>query len=349
MIALGGALGGVFVGLVAPLVFDTYVELRLGLVAAGVLAVLAFGLPTGDTRDSLPRWARAAFACAVALLSIALVADSLSQGRNVVAIDRNFHGVLRVLDVDTGDELWHRKVMMCGGTDHGYQFHDPARSGLPVAYYGRSSGAGVALAHLDRGGGRRVGLVGLGAGILASYGQPEDMFRFYELNPAVTRFARQHFTYLGDSRAAVDVLDGDGRLLLSREASGSFDLLIIDAFSSDSIPVHLLTEEAFAVYERLLADGGVVALHLTNRYMDLVPVATRSAHTWTSSPAVFVLRSPRDDRVGAYSATYVVLSGDEAVSRALVAAGAVPAAPQESVSLAWTDDFSNPLEALRWR
>jgi spermidine synthase len=238
--------------------------------------------------------------------------------------------------------------MVHGATDHGFQYQSEARRDLAVAYYSPISGAGVVLESLRVEGGRRVGFVGLGAGVLAGYGTAGDVFRFYELNPAVIRYAQSHFNYLERSAAEVELEAGDGRLLLEKAEDASFDALILDAFSSDAIPVHLLTREAFVTYRRLLRRHGALAIHLTNRHMDLVPAALRQLAEWAPDWHALVLRSTRNDRIGAFPATYVVATNNEEVLCALEAAGAEEVDPRQIGGRAWSDDFSNPLEVLSW-
>src|SRR5207248_4401523 len=159
---------------------------------------------------------------------------------------------------------------------HGKQFLDPDRRGLPTSYYGPRSGIGLALLDARAHGPLRVGVVGPGAGTLAAYGRAGDVFRFYDINSGVVELARSEFTFLKDSPAKVEVALGDARLSLERERPQNFDVLALDAFSSDAIPVHLLTVEAFKTYLRHLKPGGVLAVHISNRYLDLVPVVQQA-------------------------------------------------------------------------
>ena len=187
---------------------------------------------------------------------------------------RNFYGTLQVIDSGTGARAV--RALYNGTILHGMQFLSPDRSRLPTTYYGPRSGAGLVL---QAGGSanRKVGIIGLGVGTLAAYGRPGDRFRFYEINPAVIGIASSYFRFLKESRAAIEVVPGDGRLALGREPAASFDVLILDAFSGDAIPVHLLTKEAFQEYFRRLRPDGVVAVHLTNKYLDLASVVEGAA------------------------------------------------------------------------
>jgi spermidine synthase len=177
-----------------------------------------------------------------------------------------------------------------------------------------------------------VGLVGLGAGTLAAYGQPGEVFRFYEINPAVIEVAKRYFHFLGTSGTATDIVEGDGRLALEREASGSFDILVLDAFADDSIPVHLLTREAFATYFRLLRPGGVLAIHLTNRYLDLAPVVEAEARA-LGKHATEIHSEPNPGQQ--------ILAADWALI-----SDRGPDIETKNVRL-WTDDYSNLFQVLR--
>lgn len=166
---------------------------------------------------------------------------------------------------------------MHGRITHGYQFADPVKRKWPTSYYGEQSGVGQAIRYFQHAGGVRVGAIGLGTGTLASYAGPKDVIRFYEINPEVLRLARERFHYLGDCRGKCDVVMGDARLSLEAEPSQQFHVLVVDAFTGDAIPTHLLTHEAFEVYKRHMAAGGVIAVHVSNKYLHLVPVVRRLA------------------------------------------------------------------------
>ena len=211
-----------------------------------------------------------------------LAVDVVGEGRGVLRASRGFYGVLRVVREEPGQPDEYVKLLH-GQITHGLQLSAPSRRAELTTYYGPSSGAGLAIRrHPKRLAGRpmRVGVIGLGVGTLAAWSRPGDVFRFYEIDPEVARLSegsRPVFTYLRDARGEVSVSLGDGRLVLEREAPQAFDVLVVDAFSSDAIPTHLLTREAFGVYLRHLAEGGVLAVHVTNRYVDLKPVVRGAA------------------------------------------------------------------------
>ncbi len=350
LVAAGGALGGVLVTLVAPRVFPAYFELHVGLLACGALALGAWWYNAGE-RTRWRGWRRAALALGsvamLAGLTVALALDRRRTLKDCESIHRNFYGVLRVENYLTEDPDAAYTALVHGRISHGNQFQSDEGRWLPTSYYGEQSGVGLALGQLVRAEGRRIGVVGLGVGTLAVYGREGDAVRFYEINPEVKRLATSRFTYLGDSAAAWHIEMGDARLSLERElARGEpqqFDLLALDAFSSDAIPVHLLTREAFATYLRHLRPKGVLAVHTSNRYLDLVPVLL--AHADHFGLATAVIDSDEDDMMLIDAAVWVLLSRDAE----LFESGDIGAAAEATVSerrCHWTDDFSNLLEVL---
>jgi spermidine synthase len=322
MVAAGGALGGVFVALGAPSVFRTFLELPIGIVASVFLAlVLLWGVPPGRRLLRLAVFAAAAF----------VFASTFSGGDTNLLRERNFYGTLRVTDSGEGDRAVRK--LFSGRTVHGVEFLSPARRRQPTAYYGERSGAGLALAASPIPN-RRVAIVGLGAGTLAAYGRQGDVFRFYEIDPAVIRAASRYFHFLADSEAATDVVEGDGRLELERGPPASFDAIVLDAFSDDAIPVHLLTREAFELYFSRLRPGGPLLIHLTNRYLDLNPVVEALAAALHKG--VTRIHSARDADSETLSADWAVVSPH----------GEAEPPPRRSQRL-WTDDFSNLFQAWR--
>ena len=272
LIATGGAAGGVFVGILSPILFRSYAELNWGF---WLLAALVMGICFREKTEFLlqnrrrPLWP--VVLVGVLALGTVLLLESRAAARDTVSMSRNFYGVLRVIEANAGVPEYHVYKLNHGGTTHGLQFVDPLRSALATTYYNKPSGVGVALDNFPRQNNRRVGVVGLGTGTLAAYGRPGDTFRFYEINPEVEWLAQSQFTFLKDSLAQIELVPGDARLSLEREPSQQFDVLVLDAFSSDSIPVHLLTREAFETYFRHLKPDGVIAVHISNRHLNLLP------------------------------------------------------------------------------
>lgn len=335
MVSVGGAAGGIFVGLIAPAVFNGYYEFPTGLALGGFLMATVLWRE-GKLVPAMPRaMAAVLLTCMVVGLG-AGVRNSLHGCRLVV---RNFYGQLRVRDSGGSRRLFH------GVITHGQQMLDPAERRRSTAYYCPGTGVGLALAAPDRPGARRIGILGLGCGTLASYGRAGDVFRLYEINPLVLRVARDEFTFLGDSAARVEVAMGDARLVLESEAPQRFDVLAADAFSGDSVPVHLLTREAFAVYFRHLRPDGVLAVHISNLYLDLEPVVAAAAQAYGKTALVFDFE-PSKNQNRCYPAKWVlVMDPAVAASSARYAGGrAAHAAPKFRV---WTDDYSSLFSVMR--
>jgi hypothetical protein len=289
LIALGGALGGLFAGVAAPLLFRHVVELPLGLILTGLLGVLV------SLQALWPRLGRHGRLAAVAVLPFALglyathVVDAArASTRAYRVVVRSFYGQLEVRDDGEPGTETASRTLVHGGIIHGTQWRDDTRRRYPTTYYCETSGVGRAIALLPTDRGRRVGVVGLGAGTLVAFGRPGDVYRVYEINPQVVRLAETEFTFLRESAAEVAVLLGDARRRLEGEPPQAFDLLAVDAFSGDSIPAHLLTEEALALYTRHLAPAGILAVHVSNRFVDFDPVLAAGARA-LGRPAINVL------------------------------------------------------------
>jgi hypothetical protein len=335
MVSLGGAMGGLAVGIAAPLAFDYYWELPLALtIVALLIAVLA--------RGGL-RWAGAAATLACALL----FADYLHWIRgDVLELSRNFYGTLRVTGAADGDESPSASRRLLHGVIlHGEQYMAPQARGVGTTYYGPTSGIGRTIEAAREAGPMRVGVIGLGVGTLATYGREGDVYRLYELNPVVLDVAERRFTYLKDSRAKLEPALGDARLVLEREAPQRFDVLAVDAFSSDSIPVHLLTREALAVYRRHLSGRGTVVFHITNRYLDLSGVVNQLA-TEAGMQAVRFSDEPPQEAVQ-YRSDWIAVTADAEFAKVLWAAGGVPMPPSTQTRRPWTDDHHNLFEVLK--
>jgi hypothetical protein len=351
-ISAGGALGGLLVAVVAPLVLDRYLELHAGLWLCCLLAVI---LPrvTGReaTRPGYGQYGALDVLNVAGLLMLAvalwMAANPVVARTRVVHRSRDFYGVLTVFEYRPTDGERGAFILHHAGVTHGHQFVAADKRHLPTSYYSPQSGVGLAIQAIDAlvtGRGRRVGVVGLGAGTVAAYGRSGDVFRFYELNPSVAKLARQRFTYLRDSKATCEIVLGDARISLEREPPGQFDLLVLDAFSGDAIPAHLLTAEAFELYRRHLAPGGVVAVHISNNYLDLEPVlAAQAEHgTWH---AVAVSNRAGDDTTGVEASDWVLLSAD--ASRLAFAQDA-GSAPQTLRGLRlWTDEYTSLFPILK--
>ena len=335
MISLGGALGGMFVGLVAPRIFPTYYELGLGFVVLAVLATFTL------RKQPFFAW----------MLPVALAGvcgffwnKQITQLKeDTLVMVRNFYGTLRVKDVGTAESDDGMRRLIHGVILHGEQYLKPTRRDLATTYYGPDSGVVLAIkntAQQDQ----RVGVIGLGTGTLAVWGKPGDNYHFYDINPQVVDIARTEFTYLNDSKAKIDVSLGDARLSLEREAPHDFDVLAVDAFSSDSIPVHLITREAMAVYLKHIKPGGAIVFHVTNRFLKLAPVVKQIADDLQLHTALI----SDDAEDTSYSKTdWVIVTRDKALlEKEAIAKKTSEIDPIPGLRM-WTDDFNNLYQILK--
>jgi SAM-dependent methyltransferase len=345
--AAGGAAGGVLVGLVAPHVFHRFIELHIGMLSCCLLALVAY------FRDrnwvlyrGRPAWAWALLVLAWLGLAKSLRSHAGEVHADEVTVRRNFFGVLRVAMSHVDQPDAQSRLLIHGRTLHGLQFTSPSKQSLPTTYYGPDSGVGLALKMAPRTPGLRVGVVGLGTGTLAAYAQPGDCFRFYEIDPDVIRLAQEHFTFLKDCRGRCELVAGDARLSLEREPSQRFDVLVLDAFSSDAIPVHLLTREAWDIYRRHLRPDGTLAIHISNRYFDLRPVIDRlSEHAGWSAIKVAGKANPE---TGQRASEWMLVSGRrELFDAPELRAAADPSLRPPRVVPLWTDAYSNVIQVLK--
>jgi peptidoglycan/LPS O-acetylase OafA/YrhL len=349
MISLGGAIGGVFVAIIAPHVFHTYLELPLSMVACAALAALVLWIAPQNWKGKIPvsavRIGVAAFAVG---LGIHLGYEKHLSDQRFLQSARNFYGVLRVRDIPQSEEDTAVRRLIHGTINHGEQLLDPARRDQPTSYYGPYSGMGRAMGYLQKRGPVRVAVIGLGAGVTASFCRPGDWFRFYEINPLALSIASTWFTFLRDCKADNQVLLGDARLTLEAQRSQGFDLMAIDAFSSDAIPVHLLTREAFALYFRHLKPTGILAVHVSNRYLDLVPVVSRNARDFGKTPIDVDDQDEEEDYFS--DSDWVLVSADAAIFRdpAFKSSSVTPARYRANLR-PWTDDYSNLFQILKIR
>jgi hypothetical protein len=339
-VAAGGALGGVFVALIAPRVFTEFSEFPIGYGAACALGLICwvgregFGVWKGfDVRVPLSSLLLGVFT-AVAFLWIA-------GGEKSLVSVRNFYGILRV--TESTDQIGLKRTLTHGRIDHGFEYVAPDKRDWPTSYYGPHSGVALALGEIASP--RRIGVVGLGAGTIAAWGRGGDAIRFYEINPAVIRIANTWFWFLKDSKAHVETVLGDARVQLTAEATRGarhdFDAIAVDAFSSDSIPMHLLTTECADVYRSRLKPGGVLLLHITNKTLDLAPVARGLAiHLgWQAEQ----ITTQRDEDTGESASQWVAIASD--VSRFTQNSGWTALAEPP---LTWTDNFSSLWRVLRF-
>ncbi|MBV6410535.1 MAG: fused MFS/spermidine synthase [Burkholderiales bacterium] len=339
MLSIGGALGGMFVGLLAPAVFNAYFELPIGLFLCALLAVVVLWQP------ARPLW-RVMLLVALCGYGWRLADVSKEFVDGYIVTVRNFYSQLRVSERDDGDRAGRKRVMVHGRINHGEQYLAEAYRRTPTTYYCHESGVGRALFALPPERPHKLGMVGLGAGTLAAYGRAGDEMRIYEINDQVLDLARREFSYLGDSPARIVPVLGDGRLMLERDPPQNFDLLAVDAFSGDSIPAHLITLEAIQLYLRHLRPDGILAVHITNRYLDLRPVLAAAAEKYGKTALLYAL-APDDDDDFCFSSDWVLLmSPERAAALPLVMNDGEPLKPKPGFR-PWSDAFSNLFSVLK--
>ena len=359
-ITAGGAAGGLAASLLSPLLFPNTWEYPLALVLSATAPLLASAAGRRSPRRAAPvrpvvRAVVRAMVRAVSAATAGLaLAVTLLEHRRPLHAGRNFYGSVRVMEARPGTPEWRRDLWN-GGIGHGSQWLEPGRRREPTLYYYAGTGIEAALSRHPRrraGAPLSVGVIGLGTGALTVHAREGDRFRFYELDPQVEAVARSYFTYLRDAPGPVEVVLGDARLSLEREAAAGepkWDALVLDAFTGDGIPVHLLTAEAFALYRERLAPDGVLVAHLSNRHVDLVPVVRAQA---LGLDAISLLtESEADPARFHYAATWVLvtwnadfLTDPAVLARATPFRGAA-AVPDEGHR--WTDDYSNLWRVLR--
>ena len=345
LIASGGALGALLVSVAAPLLAPTWLETPVALWIAALLFI-----PVAAAVQPILTWpaiflAAGAFATGVYYLS--------KEHENALDVTRNFYGVMKVKAYDQPGSEGHLLRLVHGAILHGEQYPHEKWRREPTTYYTPTSGFGRAVndqrlrapIHAPR---QRIGMIGLGVGTVAAYCRSGDICRIYEINPEVERLARRHFTYLQDAEARgaeVSVVMGDARLSLEREARNVFNVLAVDAFSGDSIPMHLITDEAVRVFMAQVATDGVLAYHVSNRFLNLPPVLAEIAHR--EGLAGVVVEDPAQaDNALHSSSTWVLLARDARILSRISEAKPLERVPGTPL---WTDDFNNLLSVVKWR
>jgi hypothetical protein len=410
LLAAGGALGGIFVAIIAPLCFNSYLELPIAIIAVWLLLAAVsrgqhYTLPPHQWRllacfltlaafgaldyslwrlgkrsgafQSMVQLVRLGIWLCLALLVIswlirkkfrtfvywrflclswllagalglaALTYQTSKMPGDAIYRGRNFYGVLTVYESRKNDSEEHYFLLQHGRVTHGLQFTEQNAAKWPTSYYNHQSGIGLAFEELAEGP-RRVGLVGLGAGTLAGYSRESDRFIFYEINPAVPRIATRYFTYLTNCPGPLEIVPGDARLSLERQSPQQFDLLALDAFSSDAIPVHLLTREAFQLYLQHMKPDGLIAVHISNHYLNLEPVVANLARELELFSVLIDYDEDNDpEEWWNYSSTWILLAREQArlASPPLTAAGR-PLKFKPGLRL-WTDDFASLFQILQ--
>ena len=357
MVSIGGAFGGLFVSLIAPFIFNGYWEFFVSLaMTIGILLTVLrdkgnVTLRVPENATTRARFVFTTFALVTLMLAVLSVVSS-----KISFSKRNFYGVIRVRTAVPEGSNFQANVMSHGITEHGLQLLTGFKtSNIPTTYYVKNAGAGLAILNHPKYGRDQhmhVGLLGLGVGTLLAYSQPGDLYRLYEINPVVIQLAAgvgDYFSFVSDSPAEITVVPGDARISLEHElAEGkaqNFDVLVLDTFSSDSIPVHLVTKEAFALYLEHLAPDGIIAAHITNLHLDLQPVFWQLAKHYGLS--MIRVDYPGDSN-GGYASHWILLSRDPAVLN-------IPVIQARTVDLdgystnvrLWTDDYSNLFQILK--
>lgn len=343
LLAAGGALGTAVVAVGFPLVFRANYDLPL---AFAVTAAAALWVTWQEGVAQRVLWAVSTAGCL--LLTGALVNG---YRKDSLVLVRNFYGSLRVKQTLVPAVAETSRVLLHGQIQHGMQWFAPEFRTEPLSYYARDSGVGLAVAACcgaEASAGKRIGVIGLGTGTMAAYGRAGDEVRFYEINPVVEQLARELFTYTRESRARVEVVTGDARVSIEHEpAAMRYDVLAIDAFSGDAVPVHLLTREATAMFRRRLRPGGVMAFHVSNQYLDLAPVVGAVARA--EGLEARVVESPKVEERGEFRATWVLVAEPGgALAEGGVLRERSEAVPARAGVRAWTDDFSSLLPVVRW-
>ncbi len=346
--SLGGAIGGLFVSLLAPVIFNTFHELPIGLFLCSALAI-------GILYRSQREWFEKPIGLAALVFLLGsqgafgwwLIRIKQEEVSHAPIAVRNFYGHLH-LSVDRDPtEPGAAKALIHGMINHGQQLLAPERRMIPSSYFCRESGAGRAILTRQEGVPQKIGVLGLGCGALLGYGRKGDTFRLYEINPYVFQLARQHFTFLTETPATTQEILGDGRLALERETTPqNFDVLFMDAFSGDSIPVHLVTREAFALYFRNMKPSGILVMNITNQYLDLKPVMAAAAQA-VGKVAIEIEDAPPDENAECFYSHYVLIMSKETLaSYPHLQKGSSVLTPHPAFR-EWTDAFSNLFAIVR--
>jgi hypothetical protein len=343
-IAAGGVVGGVFVALIAPRVFTEFNEYPIGLAAACLLGYAGW-LRSG----AMALWTKHNFAVRIPLMALLIgglggvIAINLSGAQPIVGKWRNFYGILRVADLR--DPKGAMRELTHGRIKHGSQYLEQAKRDQPTSYYGPHSGVAMALNALPEGA-RRIAVIGLGTGTMAAWGRPGDLVRFYEINPLVQTIATTLFTFLPDSKATIEVVLGDARIRMEQEQS-VFDLIVVDAFSSDAIPMHLLTAEAADIYRKHLTPGGMLLFHISNRSLNLEPVIRGLAQhlNWNAAQIL----AGDDPATGEDGSSWVIVAENlELLQKITQEAPHVGWTDPKRKPILWTDDFASLWHVLKW-
>jgi hypothetical protein len=353
MVSIGGALGGIFVNFVAPSLFKDFWELPIAMLICWVLLLIVMSLRAQPRRSS---WVnilnRGLVMSGIILFGFFTVRYISEKSSGSLFAARNFYGVVRVKEQIFPQSGLKAYSLTHGITVHGLQMEDASERELPTAYYDEQSGVGLTLLNFPRSSeGLRVGVLGLGAGTLAVYAQPGDVYRFYEINPVVIDLARGrggYFSFLSDSKAKIEIVPGDARISIEQETANgniqSYDVLVLDTFSGDSIPVHLIDKEAFAVYLRQLQPDGVLAVHITNTFLDLRPVVFDLATYYHLNMAL--VESQGNGTTHNFALWALLTRSPSFLSIRAISTASTPLDHYSTTIPLWTDNYSNLFQIL---
>ena len=359
--SLGGFLGSAFVAFVAQQLFTQFLEFPIALVSVFILFALCVWLARNKQTNNNTIEDKSSFLLAASsvVFAVVLVGGFVSLNsqfkENTIELSRNFYGLLSVKDVEVNGQVERR--LIDGTTSHGTQSLNQEKSLTPMSYYRKNTGVALALEHLFLTPTKSVGLIGLGAGTLATYGNRGDRYTFYELNPNVERMARKYFSYIEASKANVDVIIGDARVTLQNEllqnsskaTNNKFDVLVVDAFSGDSVPAHLLTHEAFLLYTKHMKQQGLLAIHVSNSHLDLTPLVKGLANS-IGYQAVYFKTKVTESEVT--QTEWVIVTNNKAFLRTVKVQRLMSEWPENidgsvKQDVVWTDDYSNLLSVLK--
>ncbi len=393
MIGIGGALGGIFVAVIAPRIFEDFLEFHVSIFLAILLIFLSYLFQVSQARrhqgsqqatkeirskrkrkqalEDTSFWetskgmlvSLSGYGIATLVMLVIVVggtnyfivsANLHDGGQTIVYKQRSPYGVLAVVDVHPTFENDYYRYLINGRIDHGLQFIGSTWEHEPVSYYGRDTGLGLAFKHLQNNSnshspGLSIGVVGLGIGITSAYANPGDTIRYYEIDPQVEKIARQYFTHLKQCERRIgpdnlQVVLGDARIQLERDLENhnvKFDLLSIDAFTSDSIPAHLLTKECFELYRKCLTEKGILAVHVSNRYLNLEPIVKNIARALEWPTTIVSVRSPT-------KSTWVIISQDERIHDEPAIVASSIEVEDSGINVVWTDSFTPILPLIEW-
>jgi hypothetical protein len=340
-ISAGGAAGGLFVGLLAPLLFVSYYELQFGNVGFALLYMCLL-LREDGVKLPLPRWSQPLLVPAAMVVTVAILSQFGRHAEGSIAVARNFYGVLKVEQQPNVRPDRSVVRMAHGRIEHGSQFVAADKKRIPTAYYSETSGIGQLMRGHHSGQPRHVGIVGLGVGTLTAYGQAGDRYRLYEINPDVILMAHEHFSFLRDCPADISIVTGDARLALEFEQPQRFDILVLDAFSGDAIPIHLVTKEAVTSYLQHVKSDGILAFHISNLHFDLRPVMEGIARELDLTLVVKISVANAD--TAAFDSIWALFARRPEILAESVGLEVNDHSSREPIL--WTDDRSNLFEVL---